>query len=83
MSYHHPTLPLWAKAIVALLILAAIAWSLGHLFVWQMGICPAFSSNTACEWSTMEKFWHFPGSQLTALTVVVGSIALLRKAFAQ
>lgn len=69
--------------IMFVITLFAIAWSLGHLFVWWMGPCPAFSSNQVCEWSSIKQFWHFPGAQLAAVAFVVASNMLLRKAFAQ
>lgn len=67
-------LPFWARALILLWLIGGLLLSLGNLFVWVMGPCPAFSSNTVCEWSEARAFWLFPGSQLTA---VIGFVLLV------
>ena len=60
-------------------ILAAILYCLGNLFVWSMGPCPAFSSNTVCEWGSLKKFWLFPGSELAAVVVGIGFFKVIKR----
>ena len=66
-TYSARTLPLWAKILLTIYWLLVPIWCLGHLFVYAMGPCPAFSSNTVCEWSAVKELWHFPGAQLLSI----------------
>ena len=74
-----PDMPLWARALVLMLVVGGALFSLGNLFVWIMGPCPAFSSNTVCEWSQAKTFWHFPVSQIATVIVIVLFERMLRK----
>ena len=64
----HPP-PLWVRALLLMYLFAAPLWCLGNLYVSMLGPCPAFSSNTQCEWSAFERAWYFPLSQLIALAL--------------
>ena len=66
--------PRWARAGCLVYLLFGTFWCLGNMFVWSMGPCPAFSSNTVCEWSTFKTFWYFPGSQI--VFVFIGLVLL-------
>ena len=80
MSYaEKPDLPLWARFVVLTLVVAGIILSLGNLFVWFMGPCPAFSSNTVCTWGHARTLWLFPGSQVGILLAIALSVRFLRK----
>ena len=71
--------PKWATVGCLLYIFIGALWSLGNLFVWMMGPCPAFSSNTICEWSATKRIWLFPGSQLAFVVVGVAIMKVVDK----
>lgn len=83
MSYEAKEMPEWAGAILGLFTVAAVIWSIGNLFVWFMGPCPAFSSNQSCEWSQTKELWYFPGSQIATLIMVIAAVKVFRKAFSK
>jgi hypothetical protein len=57
----------WFSIIIYLFL--GLIWCFGNMFVWWMGPCPAFSSNTVCEWSRLKELWHFPISQIAYLAI--------------
>jgi hypothetical protein len=78
-SFDHPEMPRWAHAGCLIYALAGSLFCLGNFFVWWMGPCPAFSSNTNCSWSQARELWYFPISQLTFVTVGILMLRLFRK----
>ncbi len=79
MSFSEQRTPWWFHGLVILYIAAAMIWGLGNLFVYMMGPCPAFSSNTVCEWSSLKSFWHFPGSQILSICLGFALFVPLKK----
>ncbi len=55
-----------------------LLWCAGNVFVRLMGPCPAFSSNTTCDWSRAYELWLFPGSQIAFALVGYGLMRLAR-----
>ena len=80
---HSPSLPLWCKVTLTIYWLLVPVWMLLGLFVLAMGPCPAFSSNTDCEWSRAEELWNFPISQIASVVVGILLWQLLRRLFAK
>ncbi len=81
MSEECIELPEWAIGLFAVYIVVALIWSLLNFFVWWMGPCPAFSSNTDCEWTTFKTLWHFPLTQVVAVLLGILLLFFLRKKF--
>ena len=74
-----PDLPAWARLLLLILIAGGMIFGLGNLFVWFMGPCPAFSSNTTCKWSQARTLWLFPVSQIATVLLIALVVRLLRK----
>lgn len=76
---HQLRTPTWARTIFFTYVIIGSLYSLLGLFVWFMGPCPAFSSNTSCYWSPLKTSWIFPGQQiLFAITCFILLKALRR-----
>jgi hypothetical protein len=73
------SVPVWVQIVSIGYLLIGSFLSVGNLFVWFMGPCPAFSSNTECHWSSGYTFWLFPGSQLTFASTATAILLFIRR----
>ncbi|MBD3734513.1 MAG: hypothetical protein IE934_17595 [Sphingopyxis sp.] len=67
MSDRKPAITGLVQAGCLIYMILGSLWCIGNLWVWFIGPCPAFSSNTECNWSRGYVLWLFPFSQLAFL----------------
>ncbi len=81
MSEHknQNVLPIWVQIMSIGYLLIGSFVCIVNPFVWSMGPCPAFSSNTGCHWSGGYAFWLFPGSQLTFVMTTAATLISIKR----